>query len=55
MKQLKSKNDSAICVRGQDKYKNFTKDKLAKDDFDHEAYKYLLELNNHYNKTIRKN
>ena len=54
MKQLKSKNDSAICVRGIDTYNNFTKDKVAKDDFDHEAYKYLIELNNHYNETIRK-
>ena len=55
MKQLKSKNDSAICVRGEDKYKNFKTDQVAKDDFDHEAYQYLIELNNHYNETIRKN
>ena len=55
MKQLKSKNDSAICIRGEDKHKNFKTDKVAKDDFDHEAYQHLLELNNHYNKTIRKN
>jgi len=55
MKQLKSKNDSAICVRGEDKYKNFKTDQVAKDDFDHEAYQHLLVLNNHYNETIRKN
>ena len=55
MKQLKSKNDSAICVRGEDKYKNFKIDQVAKDDFDHEAYQHLLVLNNHYNETIRKN
>ena len=55
MKQLKSKNDSAICVRGEDKYKNFKTDKVAKDDFDHAAYQHLLLLNDHYNETIRKN
>ena len=55
MKQLKSKNDSAICVRGEDTYKNFKTDKVAKDDFDHEAYQNLLALNNRYNEIIRKN
>ena len=55
IKQLKSKNDSAICVRGEDTYKNFKNDKVAKDDFDHEAYQHLIELNSHYNETIRKN
>ena len=44
MKQLKSKNDSAICVRGKDTCNNFKTDKVAKDDFDHEAYQHLLEL-----------
>ena len=55
MKQKKKKNDSAICVRGEDQYKHFKTDKIAKDDIDHDAYQHLLELNNHYNKIIRKN
>ena len=55
MKQLKSKNDSAICVRGKDLYNNFKTDQVAKNDFDHEAYQHLLELNKHYNETINKN
>ena len=53
MKQLKSDNDSAILVRGEDIYKNFKTDIIAKNDFDDDGYERLLERNEHYNKTIR--
>ena len=53
MKQLKSNNDSAILVRGEDIYKNFKTDIIAKNDFDDDGYERLLERNEHYNKTIR--
>lgn len=53
MKQLKSNNDSALLVRGEDIYKNFKTDIIAKNDFDDDGYKRLLERNEHYNKTIR--
>ena len=48
MKQLKNKNDSAICVRGEDNFKNFQIDKIAKNDFDFDTYEYLLKLNKKY-------
>ena len=54
MKQLKSEFDSALIVRGEDKYNNFKKDIVAKTDFDDDAYQRFLERNDHYNKTIRK-
>ena len=53
MKQLKSDNDSALLVRGEDIYKNFKTDIIAKNDFDDDGYERLLERNEHYNKTIR--
>ena len=34
-------------------YNNFKTDKVAKEDFDYEAYQHLIELNNHYIETIR--
>tara|TARA_Y100000590_G_scaffold426162_1_gene534929 strand:- start:291 stop:1070 length:780 start_codon:yes stop_codon:yes gene_type:complete len=55
MKQLNSKNDSAICVRGEDTHKNFKENTVAKEDFDNQEYANLLKLNQHYNKTIRNN
>ena len=55
MKQLKSNSDSALLVRGKDIYKNFKTDIIAKNDFDDDGYKRLLERNEHYNKTIRQN
>lgn len=54
MKQLKNKNDSAICVRGEDKFNNFKIDKIAKTDFDYTAYGNLLNLNNQYIQTQNK-
>ena len=54
MKQLKNKNDSAICVRGEDKFNNFKTDKIAKTDFDYASYEHLLELNNQYIQTQNK-
>ncbi len=55
MKQLKSNDDSAICVRGEDNFNNFKKDIIAKEDFDEEGHKRLLERTEHYEKTIREN
>ena len=52
-KFLKSNNDSALLVRGEDIYKNFKTDIIAKNDFDDDGYERLLERNEHYNKTIR--
>ena len=54
MKQLKNKNDSAICVRGEDKFNNFKIDKIAKTDFDYTAYGNLLDLNKQYIQTQNK-
>ena len=54
IKLLKNKNDSAICVRGEDKFNNFKIDKIAKTDFDYTAYGNLLDLNKQYIQTQNK-
>ena len=54
MKQLKNRDDSAICVRGEDNFKNFQIDKIAKNDFDYDAYENLLKLNDQYIQTQNK-
>ena len=51
MKQLKNKNDTAICVRGKDDFKFYKKDKPAKIDIDYEALDYFKELDRQYKKT----
>ena len=51
MKQLKNKNDTAICVRGKDNFKFYKEDKPAKVDIDYEALDYFKELDRQYKKT----
>ena len=52
LKQLKSKDDSALCVRGEDNYNYYKKDVIAKENFDIKGHQRLIELTEHYKKTI---
>ena len=51
MKQLKNKNDTAICIRGKDNFKFYKDDIPAKADIDYEALDYFKELDRQYKKT----
>ena len=51
MKQLKNKNDTAICIRGKDNFKFYKDDIPAKVDIDYEALEYFKELDRQYKKT----
>ena len=53
LKQLKSKDDSALCVRGEDNYNYYKKDVIAKENFDIKGHQRLIERTEHYKKTIR--
>ena len=53
LKQLKSKDDSALCVRGEDNYNYYKKDVIAKKNFDIKGHQRLIERTEHYEKTIR--
>ena len=53
LKQLKSKDDSALCVRGEDNYNYYKKDVIAKENFDIKGHQRLIERTEHYEKTIR--
>ena len=53
LKQLKSKDDSALCVRGEDNYNYYKKDIIAKENFDIKGHQRLIERTEHYKKTIR--
>ena len=55
LKQLKSKDDSALCVRGEDNYNYYKKDVIAKENFDIKGHQRLIERTEHYKKTIREN
>ncbi len=55
LKQLKSKDDSALCVRGKDNYNFYKKDVIAKENFDMKGHQRLIERTEHYKKTIREN
>ncbi len=55
MKQLKSNDDSALCISGEDKFNNFKKDIIARENFDIEGHKRLIERTAHYKRTIREN
>mgnify|MGYP001416104462 FL=1 len=55
LKQLKSKDDSALCVRGEDNYNYYKKDVIAKKNFDIKGHQRLIERTEHYEKTIREN
>ena len=52
LKQLKSKDDSALCVRGEDNYNYYKKDIIAKENFDIKGHQRLIERTEHYKKTI---
>tara|TARA_Y100001970_G_scaffold91591_1_gene115529 strand:- start:3012 stop:3803 length:792 start_codon:yes stop_codon:yes gene_type:complete len=51
VKQLKHNFDSAICVRGVDKFKNFSEDIPAKKNLDKEALKKFYKIIEIYKKT----
>ena len=53
LKQLKSKDDSALCVRGEDNYNYYKKDVIAKENFDIKGHQRLIERTEHYKKTIK--
>ena len=55
LKQLKSKDDSALCVRGKDNYNFYKKDVIAEENFDIKGHQRLIERTEHYKKTIRVN
>ena len=55
LKQLKSKDDSALCVRGEDNYNFYKKDVIANENFDIKGHQRLIERTEHYKKTIREN
>jgi len=49
--QTKHKNDTAILVRGQDKFNHFSRDVPAKSDLEPKAMKRQEELEKLYNET----
>ena len=51
VKQTKHDNDSAICVRGFDKYNNFNLDKPAERDLDSLDLEKFIRLDELYKKT----
>ena len=53
LKQLKSSDDSALCVRGVDHFNYYKKDIIAKENFDLIGHQRLIERTEHYKKTIR--
>ncbi len=55
LKQLKSNDDSAVCVRGTDNYNYYKKDIIAEQNFDLKGHQRLIERTEHYKKTIREN
>ncbi len=55
VKQLKHNKDSAICVRGIDKFNHFFKDVPASTDLEEKAIKKFNEVTKLYKKTQRMN
>ena len=55
VKQLKHNKDSAICVRGVDKFKNFLVDKPAIKDLSSNAVKKFYNMDAIYKKTQQMN
>ncbi|MDT2083543.1 MAG: hypothetical protein RMX62_01550, partial [Planktomarina sp.] len=51
VRQTKHENDSAVLVRGQDKFNHFAKDMPAKADLEPKAMKRQEELEKLYNET----